>query len=108
MSHYLFIQSQEPYSDARCKHQYRLAIDLHKAGHEVQVLLVQSGVLPASNAARSDEFDQLLAAGIAVVADGFSLSQREIDTDDLKAAVTPGDISLGVDAMLAGHKVIWN
>lgn len=108
MTRYFFIQSQEPYSDARARHQYRLAMDLREAGHEVQVLLVQNGVLPARISARSDEFEQLLSSGVTVLADQFSLSQREIATADLKSAVKPGDVTLGVDAMLAGDKVIWH
>lgn len=108
MSSYFFIQSQEPHSDARARHQYQLAMDLQQAGHEVQVLLVQNGVLPARTSAHSDEFDRLLSSGVSVLADRFSLVQREIDDAGLKAAVAPGEVSQAVDAMLAGHKVIWN
>lgn len=108
MSNYFFIQSQEPYSEARARHQYRLAADLQQAGHQVQVLLVQNGVLPARVTAQSEEFEQLLSSGVTVLADRFSLDQREIGATDLKAAVKPGDVGLAVDAMLAGDKVIWN
>lgn len=108
MSRYFFIQSREPYSDARARHQYRLAMDLCEAGHEVTVLLVQNGVLPARVSAHSDEFEQLLSSGVTVLADEFSLSQREVAKTDLKPAVMPGDVTLGVDALLAGDKVMWN
>ena len=65
-------------------------------------------MLPARAAAQSEEFEQLLASGVTVLADRFSLDQREIAAADLKAAVKPGDVAQAVDAMLAGDKVIWN
>src|SRR5690554_5062431 len=46
MSHYLFIQSQDPFADARATRQYELAIDLKKRGNDVTVVLVQNGVIP--------------------------------------------------------------
>ena len=108
MSRYFFIQSQEPYSDARAPQQYRLAMDLHEAGYEVQILLVQNGVLPARRSARNSAFDELLASGVTVLADEFSLRQREIASAELKSAVQPADVGMGVDALLAGDKVIWH
>src|SRR5690625_7498744 len=105
MSNYFFIQSQEPYSEARARHQYRLAADLQQAGHQVQVLLVQNGVLPARAAAQSEEFEQLLASGVTVLADRFALDQRELAAAALKAAVKPGEGAAAVDGRGAGDTV---
>lgn len=108
MSRYLFVQSQDPFTETRTVRQYELAGDLFDAGHDVTVLLVQNGVTPARRAARSPVFDQLLKWGVPVIADGFSLRQREMEDSDLKDAVDIGDLSLAIDALLDGHKVIWN
>ncbi|ARB46401.1 MULTISPECIES: DsrE family protein [Alloalcanivorax] len=108
MSDYLFIQSQDPFTEVRCAAQYQLARQLRDAGHRVHVLLVQNGVAPARLGARSEVFDALLGGGVTVSADGFSLKQREIEASDLKAEVTVGDVGDAVDALLAGSKVIWN
>ncbi|WP_133492072.1 DsrE family protein [Alcanivorax sp. 24] len=108
MSDYLFIQSQDPFTEVRCAAQYRLARQLREAGHQVAVLLVQNGVVPARRDARDGAFDTLIASGVAVSADGFSLKQREIEASDLKADVAVGDVGDAIDALLAGAKVIWN
>lgn len=108
MSHYLFIQSQDPFTEVRTTAQYDLAGQLHAAGHDVSVLLVQNGVTPARQGARSADFDQLLSVGVAVIADDFSLQQREIQAADLKNNVAVNSLDVVVDALLAGHKVIWN
>ncbi|ROU01681.1 multidrug transporter [Marinobacter sp. R17] len=108
MSDYLFIQSQDPYTEARAEQQFELAAQLHDAGHNVRILLIQNGVTPARKGARLTHFDSLLAWGITVLADGFSLKQREIGPDDLKYPVWISDIDVAVESLLEGHKVIWN
>ena len=35
MSNYLFIQSQDPFTETRTRHQYDLALQLFEAGHQV-------------------------------------------------------------------------
>lgn len=108
MSEYLFIQSQDPFNETRANHQYQLAQRLCEAGHRVTLLLVQNGVTPARQGAESTAFDTLLCSGVHVLADGFSLDQREMGSAVLKPGVTVADIGTAIDAMLAGHKVIWN
>ena len=108
MSRYLFIQSQDPYTEARTQSQYELAGALAASGHEVRVLLVQNGVIPARRDAVCAQFDHLCQSGVTLLADDLSLQQREIGSADLKPAVTPAAIGIVVDAMLAGDKVIWN
>ncbi|MFA7555007.1 MAG: DsrE family protein [Spongiibacteraceae bacterium] len=108
MSDYLFIQSQDPFTEARTQSHYQLAQTLQQAGHKVSMLLVQNGVIPARHGAQSPLFDELQQSGIAITADIFSLAQREITLQELKSHVSPGHIDTVIDAMLAGHKVIWN
>ena len=108
MSRYFFIQSQEPFTEARTQAQYDLAKSLVSSGHAVRMLLVQNGVLAARVGAVSAQFDSLAEHGVSVLADSFSLQQREIDQQQLKASVAPADIGVVVDAMLDGDKVIWN
>lgn len=108
MSDYLFIQSQDPFNEVRAGHQYQLAQRLSDAGHRVALLLVQNGVTPARRGAESEAFDTLLRSGVDIFADDFSLDQREINRAALKPGVTVTDIGAAIDAMLAGHKVIWH
>jgi len=108
MPDYLFIQSQDPFTEIATTSQYQLATQLSQAGNSVTVLLVQNGVVPARRNARSEAFDQLLQSGVTVIADDFSLHQREIADSDLKDNIAVTSIHKVIDAMLAGHKVIWN
>jgi len=108
MSNYLFIQSQDPFTERRTRHQYDLAVELFRAGHRIQLLLVQNGVTPARNGARTPHFDALIAAGVPVSADDFSLRQRQISHSDLKESVTMRSLDCAIDALLEGYKVIWN
>jgi sulfur relay (sulfurtransferase) DsrF/TusC family protein len=108
MSHFLFIQSQDPFTEVAASRQYQLAAELAKAGNQVQVLLVQNGVIPARKGANCPAFDALLASSVSVLADEFALRQREFGENHLRDGVQPAEIGLVVDAMLAGHKVIWN
>jgi sulfur transfer complex TusBCD TusB component (DsrH family) len=108
MSGYLFIQSQDPFIEARTSAQFDVATQLAKAGKSVSVLLVQNGVTAARKGARTPQFDALADAGIKVFADSFALQQREIAAGDLKPSIAAADVSMVVDAMLAGDKVIWN
>ncbi|EKF73015.1 DsrE/DsrF family oxidoreductase family protein [Alcanivorax hongdengensis A-11-3] len=108
MSNYLFIQSQDPFTEVRTEHQFALAGQLFDAGHNVQILLVQNGVIPARQGARSQHLDQLIEWGVPVLADDFSLQQRQISDDDLKDNIAVDSVDSVIDALLDGHKVIWN
>lgn len=108
MSNYLFIQSQDPFTEARALAQYDLATRLAQAGHSVRMLLVQNGVSVAREGARCAAFDALAAGPVKLLAEKLSLVQREIEPEQLKSGIQPGALEIVVDAMLAGEKVIWN
>jgi len=108
MSDYLFIQSQDPFTEARVAHQYELAAQLALAGNTVSVLLVQNGVIPARKGAKCPSFSDLKNSAVSILADTFSLNQREINIDQLKEGIQPCALDTVIDAMLSCHKVIWN
>lgn len=108
MSDYLFVQSQDPFTEVRTAGQYALASQLATAGHCVTLYLVQNGVTCARRGAVCDAFDRLAEQGVTIVADDFSLEQREIGADQLKSRIQVEEISAVIDALLAGQKVIWN
>jgi intracellular sulfur oxidation DsrE/DsrF family protein len=108
VANYLFIQSQDPFTETHTATQFGLIRQLREAGNTVAVLLVQNGVTATRSGAKAAAFDQLLDGGIDVMADSFSLQQREIATAQLKPGVRAGAIEVVADALLAGHKVIWN
>lgn len=108
MSRYLFIQSQDPFTEVRTGAQFDLARRLVEAGHQVSLLLVQNGVTAARQGADCGAFDALRGQGVTLLADTFSLQQREIGQEHLKDAIDVTELDVVIDAMLAGDKVIWN
>lgn len=108
MSDFLFIQSQDPFTETRTKQQFQLAQDLQQAGSNVTVLLVQNAVVPARKTAHAPSFDALLKSGVTVKADTLALAQREISHEHLKPGISTSELDLAIDTLLAGHKVIWN
>lgn len=108
MSRYLFIQSQDPFTEVRTAAQFELVRQLAAAGNPVRLLLVQNGVVAARQGAQCAGFAALREQGVSLLADGFALRQREIATHQLQPAVTVSDVDVVIDALLAGDKVIWN
>lgn len=108
MSRYLFIQNQDPFTEVRTSVQFDLATQLANSGKTVTLLLVQNGVTAARKGAICPQFDRLLDSGVNLFADSFSLRQREIIPEQIKSGVKTAQISMVVDALLAGDKVIWN
>lgn len=108
MSRYFFIQSQDVFTEARTNAQFNLAKNLAKKGNSVSILLVQNGVVAARKGACSEQMDALLSNSVTVLADNFSLEQREISVSNLKPNIKVSSINVVIDALLNGDKVIWN
>ena len=108
MSSYFFIQSREPLTDPRAEGDYQLIQSLANDGNDVSVILVQNGVIPARRETHIFSFDTLCCSKAKILTDIFSLRQREINIDQLKEGLTPINIDAVIEAMLAGHKVIWH
>ena len=108
MSDYVFLQSQDPFTETQTLAQYQLIHNLATKDNRVTLYLIQNGVMPARRGALCKPFDLLCNQNINVVADRFSLEQRGIELDQLKSGVNAEEIGVVIDAMLRGDKVIWN
>lgn len=108
MTRFFFIQSREPITDSRANADYKLIHNLASAGHEVTVMLVQNAVIAARRGSIATSFDALCDGKARMLADPFSLAQRQIAHDELKNGIEPAALDAVVKAMLAGHKVIWH
>lgn len=108
MSKFFFIQSQDLFTDVRARQQFALASRLAARGNPVTVLLVQNAVLAARLDARVGEIFQLREQNVTVLADHFSLQQREISAPQIQGFVTSCDLDVVIDALANGDKVIWN
>lgn len=102
---YLLIASRDPFCCNDVQPFYALARDLKMRGNDVTLFLVQNGVLPARPSSMSQHLTALSRAGVAVLADGFSLDERGIST--LTEGVTRAPLDAVVDHMERGDKVMW-
>lgn len=108
MSNFFILQSQDVFTDTRTSHQFELARALAQRGNQVTVMLVQNAVFAARLDARAGALFQLIDGKVKVVADKFSLEQREIKPSQMLGFVTPCDLTVVIDALKRGDKVIWN
>lgn len=108
MSKYLLIESRDPFDSRDVAFSYDLAIGLAKAGHEVTLLLVQNGVFPARRGAKDVGLAAVMAAGVRVLADDFSLLERGIADARLVGGIAATPIDVAIDHMAAGHKTLWH
>ncbi len=89
---------------------YGLAGDLAARGEQVTLFLVQNGVLATRKAATDNPLNKVLGGKVEVLADGYSLRERGIATDECLDGVQASDVSNLVDLALAeaGTKVMWH
>jgi len=108
-SHYVFIESRDPFDSADTGFVADTATVLRQRGRPVTVFLVQNGVLATRVGARASHVPRLTGAGVTVLADEFSLSERGIETAELEAGVRACRIDALVDLLVQpGTKAVWH
>ena len=109
MTNYIFIESRDPFESRDTQFVEQTAAALKQRGHEVTVFLVQNGVLASRRNARDSYLPRLTQAGITLMADDFSLSERGIHSAELHPGVRPSSIETLVDALVQENtKAIWH
>ena len=108
MARYLLIESRDPFDSNDTRFCCDLATQLSGAKHDVTVFLVQNGVLPARQGARSGDLAKLAGTGVSVLADSFSLKERGIDEGKLTAGIKAAQLDVVLDALAEGTQVIWH
>ena len=109
MTKYLFIESRDPFESRDTRFVEETAVALKQAGHEVTVFFVQNGVMPTRSNARSSYLACLTRAGVKLLADDFSLAERDIRSTELLAGIQPANIDRLVDSLLQENtKAIWH
>jgi sulfur relay (sulfurtransferase) complex TusBCD TusD component (DsrE family) len=105
---YLLIESRDPFESTGAGRTCELAIQLHAAGQEVALFLVQNGVLAVRNGVRRAELDKVIRSQIEVLADDFSLRERGISSASLIGGVRAAPIDSVVERMAAGWNALWH
>ena len=108
MAEYLFIESRSPGDSGEIARSYALAAALAAGGDRVTIFLVQNGVLGARHGATGTEIPEATRAGVKVLADDFSLRERGIVPDRLRAGVAPAPLETVIDRLVNGAKTLWN
>jgi len=107
MTRYIFIESRDPFESRDTRFVEETAIAVKERGHNVTVFLVQNGVLAARQSA--NQLTRLAEAGVALLADDFSLRERGIKPDELAPGVHESGIATLVEAIVqANTKAIWH
>lgn len=105
MGQYFLIESKSPFESTEVMHDYQLASDLAKSGHEVTLFLVENGVLATRSTVIPPELANL--SSVKVLADRFSLEERGIDSSEVNYGIQVSTISSVTDAMGQGQKTLW-
>jgi len=109
MGKYVFIESRDPFESRDARFVVDTATALKRADNEVTVFLVQNGVLASRDNASGSHVPHLLRAGIAILADEFSVCERGIQPAEMTAAVKLSNIDALVDLLLRENtKAIWH
>ena len=109
MTNYLFIEARDPFASRDTEFLEQTAIVLKQRGHAVTVFLVQNGVLAARRNGRDSYLNRLAGAGVTLLADEFSLSERGIHAADLHTGIQPSGMEALVDALVDENtKAIWH
>jgi hypothetical protein len=105
---YLIIVGEDPLELPSARRAGELALQLGKRGHAVAVFLVQNGVLACRANASHDALAPVFAASVEVLADDFSLRERGIELNDLRAGVAIAPIDTVVSRLAAGWTTLWS
>ena len=108
MQNFLMISSRDPFEHADTLSFYETCDSLKDAGADVTLFLVQNGVLPARTCKHSKSIEKLLEKGVKVVADRYALEMRGLKEGSLVSGVKADEISVVIDHMANGSKVVWH
>ena len=109
MSRYLFIESRDAFESRDTRFVEETATALSERGHDVTVFLIQNGVLAARKNGSEQYLVRLASAGVAIMADDFSLDERGLQTAELGPGIQPSNIDALIDALVHdGAKAIWH
>lgn len=110
MTHYLLIESRDPFEFQGVPEFFRLASDLTKRGDQVTLFLVQNAVMTTRAGVLDNPLEDLASDRVEILADAFSLRERGIDAAERIAGVRPSSVEELVERMMSDHptKVLWH
>lgn len=108
MTQYLLFLSQDTFAIKEHQYVQNLAGNLRKDGHEVILFLVSNGVFSARSSLAAGPLKSLLAKGVRVWADEFSLRERGIEDHSLLKNLEKKGMDDAITVIAQGSKTIWH
>jgi predicted peroxiredoxin len=109
MTHYLFIESRDPFTSNDTPFIVETAVALQRRGHSVSVFLVQNGTLAARQRAAGSRLPHLIAEGVQLLADDFSLRERGIEAAELVDGIQSATLDTLVELLAQPDtKALWH
>lgn len=109
MSHFLFIESLDPFEDRGVEAYLSTALDLRKQNQQVTVFFVENGANAVRQGAKVPLRDALHQAGATLKVDELALSERGIRQEKLASGVEIGTVETIVDLLVEPDtKAIWH
>ena len=109
MANYIFIETRDPFDSRDTRFVEETAAALKNRRNNVTVFLTQNGVFACRRKADDPYLSGLIKAGVELLADDFSLSERGIGWEELHEGVRPASIEALVDALVqTDTKAIWH
>lgn len=108
MTHYVILESRDPYDSADWQKMQDILVELKKNGNDVTLFLLQNGVLPIrQGTAFESHFNDLKSLGINILADLFALQERGINST--VSSVEKSSIDRLVElSLIPNTKTIWH
>lgn len=108
MTHYLILESKDPYDSADWANMQKIVIYLKNNGNDVTLFLLQNGVLPARRGTSHEKhFAHLKELKINILADFFALQERGIQ--DISVSVEKSNLDRLIElCLMFNTKTIWH
>ncbi|KST67454.1 hypothetical protein [Mastigocoleus testarum] len=108
MTHYLILESRDPYDSADWGNIQEMVINLKRNGNNVTLFLLQNGVLPARKSTSFTKyFADLKKLEINILADFFSLQERGIQ--EISPSVEKSNIDQLIHMLfMPDTKTVWH
>ena len=108
MTHYLILESRDPYDSADWANMQEIVVELKKNGNDVTLFLLQNGVLPIRKGTSFEKhFDNLKSLEIKIFADFFALQERGIK--EIAKSVEKSNLDRLIQLCLRPNtKTIWH
>lgn len=108
MATYLFVESRDPFTSVDAQKWADYVGRLSELGDDVSVMYVNDGVMTVRARAHTNVPFMLLARGVRLFVDGWSLQEHGVPAEMVVDGVAIVDVDHIVDHLARGSHVVWH